>query len=93
MHNWMAAGQVADMPMSVTEWNVSPFPVPDRHNTPLIVASKAAHQGWDAMMQFAYAQNDLDSVGKPSNWHSHNDPALLASLPAAALLYSQSCYQ
>ena len=87
MSSWMAAGQVAGKPMSVTEWNVSPFPRLDRHNIPLLIASKASHQGWDAMMQYAYAQNSMNSVGKPSNWHSHNDPAFLATLPAAALLY------
>lgn len=87
MSSWMAAGQVAGKPMSVTEWNVSPFPTVDRHNIPLLIASKASHQGWDALMQYAYAQNSLNNVGKPSNWHSHNDPAFLATLPAAALLY------
>ena len=63
------------------------IPTVDRHNIPLLIASKASHQGWDALMQYAYAQNSLNSVGKPSNWHSHNDPAFLATLPAAALLY------
>ena len=87
MTTWMAAGQVANMPMSITEWNVSPFPTPDRHVSSLLVASKARHQGWDAIMQYAYSQNSLDQVGKPSNWHAHNDPAMLATLPAAALLY------
>jgi hypothetical protein len=29
----------------------------------------------------------LDSPGDASNWHAFNDPALLATLPAAALLY------
>jgi hypothetical protein len=87
MTSWMAAGQVADMPMSVTEWNVSPFPAPDRHTSSLLVASKASHQGWDAMMQFGYSSDNLNKVGKLSNWHAYNDPALLATLPAAALLY------
>lgn len=87
MTSWMAAGQVADMPLSVTEWNVSPFPATDRHASVLLVASKAAHQGWDAMMQYAYSQNSLNKIGKPSNWHAHNDPAMLSVMPAAALLY------
>ena len=83
----LAASQVAGMPMSVSEWNVSPFPARDRHVLPLLIASNASHQGWDALMQYAYAKNSLDKIGKPSNWHSHNDPAFLATLPAAALLY------
>ena len=90
MTSWMAAGQVVDKPMSVTEWNVSPFPAPDRHSSSLLVASKASHQGWDALMQYAYAKHPLDNAGKPSNWHSHNDPSLLATLPAAALLYRKA---
>lgn len=89
MTNWMAAGQVSNKPMSVTEWNVSPFPAPDRHANPLFVASKADHQGWDAMMHYAYAQGPLNSAGKPSNWQAYNDPSLLTTLPAAALLYRQ----
>ena len=89
MTHWMAAGQVAGMPMSVSEWNISRFPVPDRHSSPLLVASKAAHQGWDAMMIYAYAQEPLNDAGKPSNWHAFNDPSLLATLPAAALMYRQ----
>lgn len=87
MTTWMAAGQVANKPMSVTEWNISPFPSPDRHSSPLLIASKASHQGWDALMQYAYTQNSLNKVGRLSNWSSHNDPSLLATLPAAALLY------
>ncbi|OYY92901.1 MAG: glycosyl hydrolase family 5 [Hydrogenophilales bacterium 28-61-23] len=87
--HWLSAGQVVGMPMSVTEWNISPFPAPDRHAIPLYVASSASHQGWDAMMQYAYAQIPLNGPGSPSNWHAYNDPALIATLPAAALLYRQ----
>ncbi len=87
--HWMAAGQVVGMPLSVTEWNASPFPTPDRHVLPLYVAAAASHQGWDAMMQYAYAQIPLNGPGSPSNWHAYNDPALIATLPAAALLYRQ----
>ena len=38
-------------------------------------------------MQYAYSQQPLDSRGRPSNWQAFNDPALMATLPAAALLY------
>lgn len=85
--HWLAAGQVAGRPMTVTEWNAEPFPTPDRHALPLYVAGAAAHQGWDALMQYAYAQEPIQGPGRPSNWHAYNDPALLATLPAAALLY------
>ena len=85
--HWIAAAQVAGKPLSATEWNVEAFPAPDRHSVPLYVAAAAAHQGWRALMQYAYAQVRLDGPGAPSNWHAYNDPALAAALPAAALLY------
>jgi len=86
MH-WIAAAQIAGRPLSVPEWNVEPFPIPDRHTIPLYIASSASLQGWDALMQFAYSQQPLKNRGTPSNWQSFNDPALIATLPAAALLY------
>lgn len=89
MIHWMAAGQVTGKPMTVTEWNVEKFPVPDRHGAPLYVAANARLQGWDALMQYAYSQVPLNGPGTPSNWHAYNDPALIATLPAAALLYRQ----
>jgi hypothetical protein len=85
--SWLAAAQVAGKPLSVTEWNVTPFPVPDRGVIPLYMAASASHQGWDAVMQLAYSVAALDGPGEPYNWHAYNDPALLATLPAAALLY------
>lgn len=89
MVNWLSMSQVAGKPMSVTEWNVSPFPAPDRHSSPLYIASAARLQGWDAIMLYAYAQSPLNDAGAPSNWHAFNDPALIATLPAAALLFRQ----
>lgn len=86
MH-WIAAAKVAGKPLSATEWNVADFPVPDRHAIPLYIAASARLQGWDALMQYAYAQVPLNAPGNPSNWHAFNDPALIAALPAAALLY------
>lgn len=85
--HWIAAAQVAGKPLSVTEWNVERFPVADRHAIPLYIAASARLHGWDAVMQYAYAQVPLNEPGRPSNWHAFNDPALVATLPAAALLY------
>jgi hypothetical protein len=85
--DWLTAGQVAGKPMTVTEWNAEPFPTADRHALPLYVAGTASLQGWDALMQYAYSQVPLQDAGGPSNWHAFNDPALIATLPAAALLY------
>lgn len=87
--DWIAAAQVAGRPLTVTEWNVEAFPAPDRHSAPLYVAANANLQGWDALMQYAYSQAAMDSVSVPSNWHAYSDPALIATLPAAALLFRQ----
>lgn len=84
----IALAHVANRPLTVSEWNMEPFPLNDRHSLPLYVAASASHQGWDAMLHFAYAQEALvGGQGGVENWHSYNDPALLATLPAAALLY------
>lgn len=85
--HWIAAGQVVGKPLTVTEWNSEPFPTPDRHALPLYMAGMASHQGWDALMQYAYSQEPLTGWITASNWHAYNDPAMLATLPAAALLY------
>lgn len=87
----MAMAQLAGMPLSVTEWNMTKFPDVDRMALPLYVAATAVHQGWDALMHYAYAQNPLQQqvTVAASNWHALNDPTRLAMLPAAALLYRQ----
>jgi hypothetical protein len=91
--HWIAAAHIADKPLTVTEWNVESFPSPDRHAIPLYIAGSASMQGWDAMMQYAYSQTPLNDQGSPSNWHAFNDPALIAMMPAAALLYRQGHVQ
>jgi hypothetical protein len=89
--DWMGAGQVVGKPLTVTEWNNEPFPIADRHSLPLYVAGTASHQGWDALMQYAYSQEQLTEQGMSAgNWHAYNDPAMLATLPAAALLYRRA---
>lgn len=85
--DWLAAAQVVGWPMTVTEWNAEPFPTPDRHSLPLYVAATASHQGWAAIMQYAYSQQAFSGWSTADNWHAYNDPAMLATLPAAALLY------
>jgi len=90
--NWLAAAQVVGRPFSVTEWNNEwtngAPPVAERHALPLYVAASARYQGWDALMQYAYSQEAFSAQGRSaSNWHAYNDPGVLATLPAAALLY------
>lgn len=86
--HYLAAAQVLGMPMSVSEWNAEPFPLPDRHLLPLYVAATASHQAWDAVMHYAYTQEPVER-NSASNWHGYNDPSLLAMMPAAALLYRE----
>lgn len=90
MLHWIASAQVVGKPLSVTEWNTEPFPLPDRHVLPIYLAAMASHQGWDALMHYAYSQNPLTGQGSASIWETFNDPAFLATMPAAALIYRQS---
>jgi len=89
--HWIAAAQVAGKPLSVTEWGVETRGAlaPDRHTIPLYVAASARLQGWDAVMLYAYAQEPIGGRPTPSIYHAYNDPGMMASLPAAALLYRQ----
>ena len=85
--HWIAAAHIAGKPLVNTEWNVEQFPAPDRFAIPLFVGASGAMQGVRALMQYAYVQRSLDDVHRPSNWAAYNDPAILATMPASALLY------
>ncbi len=85
--HWIAAAQVVGMPLTATEWNAGSFPAYDRHTLPLMIAAMASHQGWRALMHYAYSQEAPRNQGTPSNWHSYNDPSLLPMLSAAGLMY------
>ncbi len=87
---WIASGQVAGMPLSISEWNTGTFPVDDRFILPLRMATLAAHQGWDALMIYGYSQQPLNGPLRPSNWSVASDPAVMATLPASALLFRQA---
>jgi len=85
--HWIAAAQVADFPLSVTEWNVT-WPTKDRFAAPLYVASLGALQGWDMVMQYAYQQDPPgSSPARVDQWAAAHDPALMTQTPAAALLF------
>lgn len=87
---WIGAAQVSGKPLSVSEWNIEPFPARDRFTAPIFTASIAAFQGWDAMMLYGYSQSPLNGWANGSNYSSFNDPAIMGLMPAAALLYRQS---
>ncbi|MEQ1484499.1 cellulase family glycosylhydrolase [Methyloglobulus sp.] len=88
--SWIAGTQVSDKPLTVTEWNIEPFPARDRFTAPLFTASVASLQGWDAMMLYGYSQTELNgNTLTGSNYSAFNDPAIMGLMPAAALLYRQ----
>ncbi len=88
--HWIAAAQVEGMPVSVTEWEPEPFPVAMRAAAPPYLAALSAFQGWDALMQYAYSQNSLNLDRKPARYQGFNDPAIMALMPAAALMYREA---
>jgi hypothetical protein len=82
----IATAAAAGKPLAITEWNV-PAPARDRFTAPLYLASIAALQGWDAPMLYVYLQAPVEPPTKPMQWTSFEDPAVMAMMPAAALLY------
>lgn len=87
--SWIGAAQVAGKPLSVTEWNLEPFPTADRFLAPLFLAGIASLQGWDALMLYGYAQKPMQGPVPGSNYSALNDPAIMGLMPAAALLFRQ----
>jgi hypothetical protein len=85
--SWIGAAAVAGKPLSVSEWNVERFPFHDRFILPLHIAALSRLQGWAALMQFAYTQAPLLGPAAPGPWEAIADPALLAVLPASALMF------
>lgn len=87
--HWLSSAQVSGKPYTVSEWNAQEFPDPFRSQLPLVMASHAAFQGWDALMLYGYAQVSLHSMADGDNWSSFRDPVVMAVMPAASLLYRQ----
>lgn len=83
----IAGAQVAGMPLTISEWNITPWPEPDRFVAPLRMGAAAAHQGWDAPIIYGYAQNNLRNELAARNWHIAQDVSMLGALSVAALLY------
>lgn len=88
--SWIAAGAIAGKPLSVSEWNVhEPLQVFDRFLLPLHIAAIARFQDWAAMMHFAYSHDPFLGDSGIGAWSAYNDPAMLATLSAGALLFRE----
>ena len=86
----IAGAQVAGKPLSISEWNITPWPEPDRFLAPLRMGAAAAHQGWDAPIIYGYAQRALGTKQVAHNWHIAEDASLVGPLAVAALLFRRS---
>ncbi|MFO1091057.1 MAG: hypothetical protein U1E46_15900 [Hyphomicrobiales bacterium] len=91
--HWIASGAVKGKPVTVSEWNTLGWPSADRGALPLWIASIGALQGWDAMLEFAYAQGPPDDQRPANQWEFYNDPVLLTAMPAAALLFRRTQFE
>lgn len=87
LSSMLASGAVAGKPYTVSEWNVEPFPVFDRSSFPPQLAATASHQSWTALVQYAYSQSPMMARPHSGQWEAFTDPALMALMPASALLY------
>lgn len=87
--HFVAMSQLIGRPLTLSEWNMGSFPVPDRHTLPLYLAAVGSHQGWDALIQYAYSQMPLRSDGGTDGWSMFNDPSMVVPMAAAALMYRQ----
>lgn len=82
----IAQARVIGMPLSVTEWNI-PYPARDRFTTPMHMAAMASFQGWDAPMLYGYLQEPLQPPKRAREWSAWVDPALMAVMPAASVMF------
>lgn len=87
--HWLAAAQVEGKPLTITEWNAE-YPAADRFISAIYVAALAGFQGWDAPMIYGYSQDPFPAAGEERRawpFSTYNDPAQMALMPVAALLY------
>ena len=85
----LAQYRVAGKPFTVSEYQ-HPAPNDYRAETLPMLASFAALQDWDGFYLFDYSVNDAGSHDKiTSFFDTSNDPAKMAFLPAAALIFER----
>lgn len=84
----IALAHVAGMPLTVSEW-AWVTEIADRHLGPLHFAAVASLQDWVAPMHFSYYQSGLEPPSFVESWDHAYDPAIMAAMPAAALMFRQ----
>lgn len=87
--NWIhfiAGARATGMPFAVSEWNV-PARERDRFTAATYIASIGAFQGWNSLVLYCYNQDPLREPRKSSEFSAWVDPAMLAMLPTAALMF------
>ena len=88
----LAGAHVAGHPFFVSEWQTGrsatkQMHLPHRATSVLGAAAIAAHQGWDGISFFSYAQPADHAKRAGGNYDAYLDPAHMGVMPAAALLY------
>ena len=85
----LALYRVAGKPFTVSEYQ-HPAPNDYRAETVPMLAAFAGLQDWDGFYLFDYSVNDLNSHNKITSFFDiSNDPAKMAFLPAAALIFER----
>ena len=85
----LALYRVAGKPFTVSEYQ-HPAPNDYRAETVPMLAAFAALQDWDGFYLFDYSVNDANSHDKITSFFDiSNDPAKMAFLPAAALIFER----
>ncbi len=85
----LAEYRVAGKPFTVSEYQ-HPAPNDFRAETVPMLAAFAAMQDWDGFYLFDYSVNDANSHDKITGFFDiSNDPAKMAFLPAAALIFAR----
>ena len=88
----IAASQLADRPLTITEYNSGASEVKDPFTIPLYLAGLAVFQGWDAPMLYGYSQDSFRGADF-SPWSSYNLPHVMGLMPAAAVLFREGHVQ
>ncbi|MDR1797402.1 MAG: hypothetical protein LBR44_08200 [Clostridiales Family XIII bacterium] len=83
----MASTALSCKPHVVSEW-CQPYPNSYEYESPLLVASVAGVQGWDAVIYFAYSHKKSSDGGKIDYWFDmRSNPAKRAQFAAAAVSF------